>query len=93
VRAISNIIRCATLFVAFNEFDHVFRWVEEYLKGYVVNIRHEEGPPTDIWVRTTGHTADGDPTLIGWEWDREDNTMTDRQVEIELDSIIRIEVL
>jgi hypothetical protein len=81
------------LMVAFREFDHVFRWVEEYLKGYVVNIRHEHGLPIDIWVRTTGHTPAGQPTLIGWEWDREIHTITDHEIEISMEEILRIEIL
>jgi hypothetical protein len=79
--------------MAFREFDHIYRFVDEFLKGYVVNVRHEYGSPVNLWVRTTGRTRDGKPTLIGYEWDTETHYMIDREHEILWEDIIRIEIL
>jgi hypothetical protein len=78
--------------VIFNEPDQTFRFVDEFLKGYVVKVRYTTGEMC-VWVSTTGHTPEGHLTLKGWEYNQETSEITDNPCEVEWSEIRRIEIL
>jgi hypothetical protein len=84
--------RVANPLVMFNDPDHLFSFVEDFLKGYVVKVR-ANGRWNTIWVRTTSRNTAGEMSLIGWRWDSENSAITNEQIEIPWEGIRRIDIV